>query len=344
MTNMMVFRFIDCRNHDGEWQQAFNRYWPAYKRWFLSNGIEQRETLEACEKAIHEQMPELGELYHHLCQSAGNHDLAARFLSMYCPPAYLTGCSQLATWTGGHPVLIRNYDYSPRLFEATVMLTNWSGKLVIATIDSLWGCLDGVNEDGLAVSLTFGGSRKVGTGFGIPIILRYLLQTCGTAAEAVSALKRVTCNMAYNVTLTDCTGDACTVELFPDHPIALSNETFAANHQSVNHWPAYTKKTRSVERMAVLRELNANHRDTEAQAITEAFQTPPLRSDTYDRGFGTLYTCMLHPRKRSVDYFWGYKKISQSIKHFDACDVQIGLTRPSDGIGRLQPPTFFTED
>ena len=44
--------------------------------------------------------------------------------------------------------------------------------------DCLWGLLDGVNDAGLAVSLTFGGRRDVGDGFAIPLVVRYLLETC----------------------------------------------------------------------------------------------------------------------------------------------------------------------
>ncbi|NKL67608.1 hypothetical protein GFL96_38520, partial [Rhizobium leguminosarum bv. viciae] len=40
------------------------------------------------------------------------------FLSMWCPPFYVGGCSQ-AIVTGAEPSLIRNYDYSPRLLEGT---------------------------------------------------------------------------------------------------------------------------------------------------------------------------------------------------------------------------------
>ena len=36
--------------------------------------------------------------------------------------------------------------------------------------DCLWGLLDGMNDDGLGVSLTFGGRRVLGDGFGIPIV------------------------------------------------------------------------------------------------------------------------------------------------------------------------------
>ena len=79
-------------------------------------------------------------------------------LSLYCPPAYLSGCSQLV-WHDGEPALIRNYDYAPWLCEDALLLTAWNGRRVMAMSDCAWGVLDGLNEDGLAVSLSFGGRR-----------------------------------------------------------------------------------------------------------------------------------------------------------------------------------------
>ena len=50
--------------------------------------------------------------------------------------------------------------------------------------DCLWGLLDGMNDAGLAVSLTFGGRPVLGDGFGIPLVMRYVLETCEDVAEA----------------------------------------------------------------------------------------------------------------------------------------------------------------
>ena len=62
--------------------------------------------------------------------------------------------------------------------------TGWAGRRVIGMSDCLWGLLDGVNEDGLAISLAFGGRPVVGDGFGVPLVMRYVLQTCSTVDEA----------------------------------------------------------------------------------------------------------------------------------------------------------------
>ena len=50
----------------------------------------------------------------------GGGDLEARFLSLWCPPAHIAGCSQMV-WLNPAgkegPALLRNYDYSPALLE-----------------------------------------------------------------------------------------------------------------------------------------------------------------------------------------------------------------------------------
>ena len=46
-------------------------------------------------------------------------------LSMYDPPALMSGCSQVAL--PGVPVLIRNYDYDLDLFDGTVLETRLAG-------------------------------------------------------------------------------------------------------------------------------------------------------------------------------------------------------------------------
>ena len=64
---------------------------------------------------------------------------------------------------------------------------------------------------GLAVSSTFGGRRIVGAGFGIPIVVRYLLQTCTTVGEAE---ERPSLNLAHNLTIVD--GSAVVMAYLPD--------------------------------------------------------------------------------------------------------------------------------
>ena len=230
-----------------KWQALFNRLWPAYRAWYLQDAIDNRATYHECVTALQQHMPELMPAYERLCELAGGGDLEARFLSLYRPPPYLSGCSQ-AVWPKEPPFLVRNYDYSPNAFDAVVLKTQWLGRRIIGMGDCLVGLTDGMNEDGLVLSLTFGGRRVVGPGFGVPIILRYVLETCRTAPEALNALGRVPCHMAYNVTALDLEGRCGTVYLAPDRDPVITKAMVSTNHQKRVEWASHALATASVER------------------------------------------------------------------------------------------------
>ena len=104
------------------------------------------------------------------------------------------------------------------------MYTNWL-RPVIGMSDCCWGLLDGMNDAGLAVSLTFGGRKIVGDGFGIPIILRYICETCTTAKEACTVLEKIPVHTPYNVTVLDVCGSFNTVFLYPGKPATITPST-----------------------------------------------------------------------------------------------------------------------
>ena len=301
-----------------KWQNIFKRSWPAYKRWYLSGGLVKRPTYSACLKKLKQYMPEIIPAYEQLCELAGGGDLEARFLSLYNPPAYISGCSQII-WPAQTTRLIRNYDYNPNLLDGMILKSRWLNHQVISVSDCLIGVLDGINEHGLCVSLTFGGSRQVGDGFGIPIILRYILETCITATEAQAALKRIPTHMAYNVSISSANGDFFTAHLFPGQDTIIhKNKRIATNHQPFDkNWESYAKATATLEREAVLEDLLKNT-NRPFQQIVNSFHMPPLYSTNYNRGFGTLYTSIYYPSEKLVEICWpdsnwilGFKNFTQ---------------------------------
>lgn len=282
--------------------RLFDRFWPAYHAWWASEGVSARPTYLECRRAIRRHMPELLDLYDVLAELVGGGDAQARFLSFYCPPKYLAGCSQ-AIWQGREPLLVRNYDYDPRAFDATVLRTAWGGRQVMGMSDGLWGLLDGINDAGLAVSLTFGGRREIGEGFGVPLILRYVLQTCETVDEAGEALSRVPCHMSYNVTVLDAARNFSTAYLAPDRTAVITRTPVATNHQERVEWSSHARVTASVERERFLLQRLSLHPETKARFIG-AFLRPPLYSTAFSAGFGTLYTAAYQPRKGRMQLFW----------------------------------------
>ncbi len=298
----LTFRAIAEETPGPKWAGLFAEYWPGYRRWWLREGPEARATYLEGRRALKQYMPEMLPLYEELCDLAGGGDYEARFLSFYCPPPYLSGCSQ-AIWPGAEPMLVRNYDYSPLAFDALALATAWQERRVVGTSDGLWGLVDGMNEAGLAVSLTFGGRHVVGDGFGVPIILRYILQTCETAEQAGKVLKRVPSHMSYNVTAVDAQRHFVTAYMAPDRPTVLRHIGLATNHQERVEWSSHARFTATVERERFLLQRLTLHVDPPEKFIS-AFLKPPLYSLSYTAGFGTLYTAVYHPLRFEMELRW----------------------------------------
>jgi predicted choloylglycine hydrolase len=311
-----TFRAMQELDPGPKWAGVFERHWPAYRRWFLVEGDEARASYATSVRMLRAHMPELVPVFERLVELAGDGDLAARMLSMYRPPPYLSACTQGAWTREGGPVLVRNYDYAPSRLEGLIWHSRLLGREVIAMGDGLWGVLDGMNEDGLAVSLTFGGRRVLGDGFGIPLILRYVLETCGTSSQAQDVLGRVPCNLAHNVTVVDRAGDVVTGYLSPDREPIFSRSPAATNHQGFVDWPEQARATRTLEREQHVLEL-LHLPSLTAEGFADAFLRPELFSRAYDRGFGTLYTAVYRPAAGLVEYRWPRFTWPQSFVAFE---------------------------
>ena len=187
----------------------------------------------------------------------------------------------------------RRRDWDHRLFDAVVAKTSYAGRRVLGMLDCLWGLLDGINHAGLAVSLTFGGRPQVGEGFGIPLVIRYVLETCRNTGQAMRALRRIPVHMSYNVTALDPEGARATAYLAPDRPAHITSLPVATNHQEQVEWAPYAAAIRSVERRQHLERLLAAGSD--AEAVVAACLRPPLYATRFHEGFGTLYTAEYRP-------------------------------------------------
>jgi predicted choloylglycine hydrolase len=309
----IVFHAIAEDQAGRKWRNVYDRHWRAYSRWFLREGNRARPTYLASVRALRAHMPELIPAFEQVCEAAGGGDLEARFLSMWCPPIYVGGCSQAIL--GRSPsCIIRNYDFSPHLIEGTWLASRFIGRRVLAMLDCLWGVLDGINEDGLSVSLAFGGRTVVGEGFGIPIVLRYLLECAHTVAEAVAILKRVPVHMSYTVAILDGLGEHATVYVGPDHVAEIVPRRVTTNHQHKVEWARHAAATSSVERSQALE--RAMRRARKPQDVLSTFLKPPVYQTNYELGYGTLYTALYRPDIASAELIWPAARWTQSCDHF----------------------------
>ena len=295
--------------------------WPAFRKWWR-DGANTRPTAGQARARLEEHMPELVPSWQRLTALLGDEPEAAAALALWNPPPFLTGCSQAAVLPGG-PALVRNYDWDYRLFDAVVARTAYAGRRVLGMLDCLWGLLDGVNDAGLAVSLAFGGRPQVGEGFGIPLVIRYVLEICGTVDEAIRVLRRIPVHMSYNVTMVDEAGRRATVYLAPDRPAHVTRLAAATNHQGRVEWAPYAAAIRSVERQRYLEGLLGSGADV--PAVVAACLRSPLYATRFGQGFGTLYTAEYRPAEGRARYHWPGRTWEHSLRDGAADSVRIGL-------------------
>ena len=308
------------------WQQEFAERWPAYRNWFLRFGERDRPTYLESIRALRQHMPEMMPLYEEMVELAGGGDRAARFLAQYCPPPLFRGCSQ-AVYLEDEAVLVRNYDYSPFVFDGLVMRSKFDQRAVVAMIDCMSGVLDGMNSDGLAVSMSFGGRQEFGIGFGIPLVLRYLLEYAGNVAEACALLKRIPVHGAYNVMLLDRDAKFETIAIAPGMEPLKMGTRVSTNHQPGSSWPIYEEKVSTHSRYQHLEAVIAG-RQFSARDFSRQFLQPPLYNRMFARGFGTLYSAAFYPQAGTCEYLWPEHSWTFDLQKFADCKYRVNFIDP----------------
>lgn len=310
MTSFTFFGMTEDRPST-RWKALFDAVWPAYRAWYLRDGDWARPDLATAEAKLREHMPELVPTWQRLVELTGDDETAARMLTLWNPPRFLPGCSQVAM-RSPEPALLRNYDYGLELFEQVHASTRFGTRRVIGTSDCLWGLLDGMNEDGLAVSLAFGGRPGDGDGFAAPLVVRFLLEVAGDVPEALRRLQTVPVSMYYNLTMVDSAGRRATAYVGPGMAPEVVEDPVATNHRGRHpEYPNHARRFRSVERQDLLTDALDEGRGVDEMA--EAMLGPGVFSGDYDNAFGTLYTAVYRPLRGEVEYRWHSRRWTRSL-------------------------------
>ena len=281
---------------------VFARCWPGYRAFWAREGAAARPGRGECAAALRRHMPELLPAWQALVAAVDGGDEEARFLSLWCPPDFRQGCTQ-AICARRPYAIVRNYDYPPSLFDAVLLRADLAGNATMAMTDCVWGVLDGLNQAGLALSLAFGGRAASGPGFGITLVLRYLLETCADVAEAVAALRRIPVHLCYNIALLDRAGGHATVEVSPDRGVELRAGAISANRQGSNSWPDAVYLHDTVRREALLAAVMSNPAET-VDTLLPRFLAPPIHRPLGVDGWGTLYTACWLPETGELRLSW----------------------------------------
>jgi predicted choloylglycine hydrolase len=317
MVPSVAFRTIDEAQPGPKLAAVFAERADAYAAWYLQDGDQLRPSAAEGLAALRTHMPELVPAYEAMVSEVGVGDpTATRMFTMWRPPGAAIACSQAVLTEGERgPRLVRNYDYPAELMDAVILRSELGERRVIGVTDAVWGLCDGMNDRGLAVSLTFGGRASVGEGFGVPIVVRYLLEVCDTIAEARAVLERLPIAHTHNLTIVDAEGDVLTAYLNPDRGPSFRRLPIAVNHQwTVESWDPVLAESTQYREWWLLRLLDDP--DVDRDRFVAAFLAPPLYSPSHDVGRGTVYTAVYDPSERDIAYVWPSSRLPLRFDSF----------------------------
>jgi predicted choloylglycine hydrolase len=316
-----TFRAVSVGKDLESLRDLFRANWPSYKRWFFNEGERNRASYLESRQSLSYYMPELMPLYDSLLTALDCDDQQARFLCLYNPPPVASACSQFIV-TKPFSVLIRNYDFPPQKCDGIILCTTWGDARVLAMGDCIWGVLDGVNSAGLAVSLSLGGAGIHGDGFGVTLILRYLLQTCDSVDLALKTLGRIPISMDYNIALVDSTGDSATAYVAPLREPQITAHRFSANHPPDTLNCRLSAFSDSRQRQREMKRLDGEA-DLSPDEIGKAFLKTPIYRPYERFTSGTLYTVLYYPASRQAAFHWPGRVWQLSLDHFQQGELKI---------------------
>ncbi|MFJ7667182.1 C45 family autoproteolytic acyltransferase/hydrolase [Lysinibacillus sp. NPDC097195] len=199
---------------------------------------------------------------------------------------------------------IRNYDFSPSLYDARLVFSNpHAGYASVGFSQQLIGRLDGMNEKGLVVGLHFVNNAWQGDGFLASTIVRILLDQCKNIDEAVNLLSKLPHRYCYNFSITDASGKVVVVEATPTEQVVDQGKPFICT----NHFESQQlqPKNRAYINNSLQRKrfINNTVKDTwTTESVYHLFNNgkTPLFVKQYNEYFGTLHTVIYAPSNLQV--------------------------------------------
>ncbi len=262
--------------------------------------------------ALGRAMPPLLPIYQTLAAQAGDDAALRQALTGYglAPRAYGRGVGVAA---GREPLLARTLDLEPPHCEGCLLRSDWNGRTAIAMTDSIWGALDGMTLSGLAVAALYPSRRAFGLGFDPALVVRFLLQSCATVAEALPLLHGLPLSETTDLLLVDATGDYRLVHLAPGEAPSILKSRFVTNHGiSLDIAPGGDAEGSP----------GIGVEAADLEAMVEAFADPRRRGQSQR---ATLYSVYYRPLAGRLELRWPQDSWHQSFFAFDAGERRVGL-------------------
>ncbi|MCH7322147.1 C45 family peptidase [Solibacillus sp. MA9] len=199
---------------------------------------------------------------------------------------------------------VRNYDFSPELYDARLVFSNpIDGYASVGFSQQVIGRLDGMNEKGLVVGLHFVNNHDKEEGFIATTIVRLLLDQCECIKEAIDLISTIPHGFCYNYSITDQSGRGVVVEASPQKQfVSFGNPLICTNHFDSE---ALREKNGKEIQGSVKRKEYINSlliKELSPMSVYRHFNdgNSPLFYKYYKEYFGTLHTVVYSPKDLSI--------------------------------------------
>lgn len=254
------------------------------------------------------------DLYRELLTFAGNSAYSEDEVFSFAGSHFAIGGCTILIRSGDHPLLARNYDWSPTLTDG-ILASHEGLNHRIASLSmtaSVFGALSGINEKGLAIAITGINSKKNYSnlaGLSMPIIVRGVLETAVNVQSAIDILMRVPHTTPAGYALADKSGNIAVVEVSPPRVVVRENHSsrgflIATNHfqklsndaEGVHVMPNSERRNKVVAHFQS-RKPDAPYRDV-LSFMGRVRQGPAM--DNYSMMLGTLWTIIYLPQTQEM--------------------------------------------
>ena len=220
-------------------------------------------------------------------------------------------CSAFASRTPDGVVFGRNYDllYKLRKTTESCLIAPQDKFAYVSQSDVFIGRCDGVNETGLAIAMSFVNGTQIRPGITFHLIIRKVLETCRTVADAIALIQSTQVASANNFLIADAAGNMAVVESAPQgtevrQPAA--NETFLCITNQFQHpkMQAFDQGgigwCRSAERYQHLGDRLSQYPQIDMEIAQAILSTAPVCLDLRREQFGTLWSVVANLKTLAI--------------------------------------------
>jgi predicted choloylglycine hydrolase len=225
----------------------------------------------------------------------------------------------------GRILVGRSYEFGPESEDKRLALTRPAGKFAhIGDSALLLGRLDGMNDQGLTVTMSAGGipvgnlpglQQPLQKGLQFWAVVRSLLENCRDVPEAIERVKDIPCAGNPILMLADKSGQAARVEIFGAKKAVTLLEDggalWAANHFQSPEMKQHSEpaKANSIRRAENISRWINSHRGTidptAMKGLLSTLYPEGLCCHFYREYFGTMYSLVLDPAEDIFEICFG---------------------------------------